>query len=180
MMNESGTPDHEITSARARAHPSRARQFSRSGALFVVLMAAATATACKSMAYKSRVEEFRNSSIAPSRFSSITVLPLDPSGFDPGIAARVRDGLKREGVNVVTARVMAGESEVSMQQLCPKDDPASYQGVLWVSFDRIIFRDCESTAVAYRAIGGYSGVDALAKKFLLYLRSPAPASTTAQ
>ena len=159
-----------------RTHITKSRN-----AFCLVLLAAMTMTACKSLAYKSRIEEFQNASIPPTRFSAITVLPLDPSGFDPGIAARVRDGLKRDGVNVVTARVMAGESEVSMTQLCPKDDPPSYQGVLWVSFDRIIFRDCESSAVAYRAIGGYSGVDALAKKFLIYLRSPArpaPATTT--
>jgi hypothetical protein len=148
------------------------------GVLFVVVLGAMATTACKSMAYKSRVEEFRNASIPSSRFSAITVLPLDPSGFDPGIAARVRDNLKREGVNVMTARVMAGESEVSMSQLCPKDDPPGYQGVLWVSFDRIILRDCDSTAVAYRAIGGYSGVDALAKKLLVYLRTATPATST--
>lgn len=150
--------------------------------LAILLLLAATASSgCKSMAYKSRVEEFRNANIAPTRFTAITVLPLDPTGFDPGIAARVRDNLKREGVNVMTARVMAGESEVSMAQLCPKDDPPGYQGVLWVAFDRIILRDCESTAVAFRAIGGYSGVDALAKKLLIYLRStasPTPTTTT--
>ena len=102
------------------------------------------------------------------------MLPLDPSGFDPGIAARVRDNLKKEGVNIVSARVMVGDSEASMQQLCPKNDPAEYQGVLWVTYDRLILRDCESTAVAFRAIGGYSGVDALAKRLLAYLRSAQP------
>jgi hypothetical protein len=158
---------------------SRARGFSRSRALLLLGLMLAV-TGCKSLAYKSRIEEFHNSSIPPTRFQAITVLPLDPSGFDPGIAARVRENLKKQGVNIQTARVMAGESEVSMAQLCPKNDPASYQGVLWVSFDRIILRDCESTAVAYRAIGGYSGVDALAKKLLVYLRSNAQATTTAQ
>jgi hypothetical protein len=90
----------------------------------------------------------------------------------------VRENLKKQGINVASARVMVPESEVSMQQLCPKNDPASYQGVLWVAFDRVILRDCESTAVAYRAIGGYSGVDALAKKLVIYLRSGVPATTT--
>ena len=141
--------------------------------LLVLLM-----TGCSSLAYKSRITEFQNSEVSPSRFATIAVLPLDPNGFDPGIAARVRDNLKKQGVNIATPRMMASESEVSMQQLCSKDDPASYQGVLWVTFDRIILRDCESTAVAYRAIGGYSGVDALAKKLVIYLRSGAAATTT--
>lgn len=154
-----------------RLHPLHARLLA--GVLLVAL------SGCKTLAYKSRIEEFRNENVSPARFATIAVLPLDASGFDPGIAARVRENLKREGVNVATPRVMAGDSEVSMQQLCPKDDPPVYTGVLWVSFDRIILRDCESTAVAYRAIGGYSGVDALAKKLLLYLRS-APVTSTAQ
>lgn len=133
-----------------------------------------TTMGCSSLAYRSRIEEFRNDSVPPARFSAIAVLPLDPSGFDPGIAARVRDNLKKQGVNVVTARVMVAESEASMPQLCPKDDPADYQGVLWVTFDRLILRDCESTAVAWRAIGGYSGVDALAKRLMVYLRGGPP------
>lgn len=133
---------------------------------------------CSSLAYKSRITEFHNSDVPASRFATIAVLPLDPKGFDPGIAARVRDSLKKQGVNVATPRVMVPESEVSMAQLCPKNDPAAYQGVLWVTFDRVILRDCESTAVAYRAVGGYSGVDALAKKLVIYLRSGAAATTT--
>lgn len=144
--------------------------------LVAVAILAATLAGCNKLAYRSRIDEFRNESVSPARFTAIAVLPLDPSGFDPGIAARVRDNLKKEGVNIVSARVMVGDSEASMQQLCPKNDPAEYQGVLWVTYDRIILRDCESTAVAYRAIGGYSGVDALAKRLLAYLRSAPPTS----
>lgn len=144
--------------------------------LVALAILAATLAGCNKLAYRSRIDEFRNESVSPARFTAIAVLPLDPSGFDPGIAARVRDNLKKEGVNIVSARVMVGDSEASMQQLCPKNDPAEYQGVLWVTYDRIILRDCESTAVAYRAIGGYSGVDALAKRLLAYLRSAPPTS----
>ena len=143
-----------------------------------IFLVAVTFAGCSSLAYKSRITEFQNSDVPAARFNTIAVLPLDPNGFDPGIAARVRDNLKKEGVNIATARVLASESEVSMQQLCPKNDPAPYQGVLWVTFDRVILRDCESTAVAYRAIGGYSGVDALAKKLLVYLRTGAAKATT--
>lgn len=145
-------------------------------ALIALAISTATLAGCSRLAYRSRIDEFRNESVSPARFTAIAVLPLDPSGFDPGIAARVRDNLKKEGVNIVSARVMVGDSEASMQQLCPKNDPAEYQGVLWVTYDRVILRDCESTAVAYRAIGGYSGVDALAKRLLAYLRSALPTS----
>jgi hypothetical protein len=145
-----------------------------------LMLALAFSTGCSSMAYRSRIEEFQNPDVRAARFTSIAVLPVDASGFDPGIAARVRDNLKKQGINVATARVMAAESEVSMAQLCPKNDPPDYQGVLWVTYDRIVLRDCESTAVAYRAIGGYSGVDALAKKLVTYLKTAPPLTTTAQ
>ncbi|HEY0303375.1 MAG TPA: hypothetical protein VGC44_00310 [Longimicrobiales bacterium] len=151
---------------------------SRRGGHIAFCLLVLSLAGCSSLAYKSRITEFHNAEVPPSRFATIAVLPLDPKGFDPGIAARVRESLKKEGVNIATPRVMVPESEVSMAQLCPKNDPASYQGVLWVTFDRVILRDCESTAVAYRAIGGYSGVDALAKKLLVYLRSGAAATTT--
>jgi hypothetical protein len=146
----------------------------------MILALALVPAACSSIAYKSRIDEYRNEAIPPTRFTTIAVLPVDADGFDPGIAARVRDNLKKQGVNIATARVMATDSEVSMGVLCPKDDPAEYQGVLWVSFDRLILRDCESTAVAFRALGGYSGVDALAKRLLIYLRSTSAATTTTQ
>jgi hypothetical protein len=157
----------------------RARERFRARAL-MCLLGALLLGSCSRLAYRSRIEEFQNPDVPATRFTAIAVLPVDPGGFDPGIAARVRDNLKREGVNVVSARVMLPESEVSMPQLCPKDDPPEYQGVLWVAFDRIILRDCESTAVAYRAIGGYSGVDALAKRLVLYLRTSSATTTTGQ
>ncbi len=145
-----------------------------------LLAGAILLSSCNRLAYRSRIEEFQNPDVPASRFQAIAVLPVDPEGFDPGIAARVRDNLKRQGVNVMTARVMLPESEVSIPQLCPKDDPPGYQGVLWVTYDRIILRDCESAAVAYRAIGGYSGVDALAKRLVIYLNTTSAQSTTAQ
>lgn len=135
---------------------------------------AIASSACGGMAYKSKITEFRNDSIPAARFNIITVIPVDPNGFDPGIAARVRDNLKKQGINVVTARMHMPESETSIPHLCPKNDPPAYTGVLWVTYDRLILRDCESTAVAFRAVGGYSGVDALAKKLVLYLKT-APA-----
>jgi hypothetical protein len=162
---------------RIMAHARSSFLGNRFGVIGCVLLAIPLG-GCSSLAYKSRITEFHNAEVPASRFAAIAVLPLDPNGFDPGIAARVREALKREGVTVETPRVMLPDSEVSMPQLCPKDDPAPYQGVLWVTFDRVILRDCESTAVAYRAIGGYSGVDALAKKLVIYLRTGAAATTT--
>ena len=132
------------------------------------------AGACSSLAYKTRVEEFTNSNIQAGRFTTIAVLPIDPNGFDPGIAARVRDSLKKQGINIVSARSSMPESEVSMPHLCPKNDPPEYKGVLWVTFDRIILRDCESAAIAYRATGGYAGVDVLARKLATYLKTAPP------
>ena len=143
-----------------------------------VLSAAMLLGSCSSIAYRSRIDEFINPDVPPSRFTAITVLPVDPEGFDPGIAARVRDNLRSQGINVVTPRMVLEESEVSIPQLCPKDDPPEYKGVLWVAYDRLILRDCETAAVAWRALGGYAGVDAMAKRLVTYLRSTAAQSTS--
>ena len=143
----------------------------------VVLVSALLLGGCSRMAYKSKVDEFRNEQIPAARFTTITVLPYDQEGFDAGIAARVRDNLKKQGINVVTARMHMTESEVSIPQLCPKVDAPEYKGVLWVTFDRIVLRDCETSAVAFRAIGGYAGVDVLARRLVAYLKTGGAGST---
>lgn len=131
--------------------------------------------ACGKLAYKSRIDEFRNASMTADQFSTIAILPVDPNGPDPQIAARVRGQLRREGIAIVNARVLVPEGEVGMKELCSPDAPAEYKGVLFVTWDKLILRDCETSAVAYRAAGSYSGVDLLAKKLLLYLKgTPTP------
>jgi hypothetical protein len=122
-------------------------------------------------AYRTRIEEFRSDSIPGSRFTAIAILPVNERSFDPQIAARVRENLRKQGITIVPARSMMPESEVSMAHLCPKDNPPEYQGVLWVTFEYLLLRDCQSTAVAFRAEGGYAGVDAMAKRLVLYLKS---------
>jgi hypothetical protein len=99
---------------------------------------------------------------------------VNERSFDPQIAARVRENLRKQGIKIVPARSMMPESEASMPLLCPKDNPPEYQGVLWVTFEYILLRDCESAAVAFRAEGGYAGVDAMAKKLVLYLKAGTP------
>lgn len=144
--------------------------------LGLVVLLAMSAGACSSMAYRTKIDEFRNPSIAPERYTTIAILPVNTDGPDATIAARVRDNLRKQGVHIVPARRMVGEGEVSMKELCTPEAPAEYKGVLFVTWDRLILRDCETTAVAYRAMGNYSGVDQLAKKLVLYLRAtPSPA-----
>jgi len=125
------------------------------------------------LAYRSRIEEFRNDSIPGSRFTAIAILPVAEKGFDPQIAARVRENLKKQGIRIVPARLMMPQSDVSIPHLCPKDNPPEYKGVLWVTFEYILLRDCETASVAFSAEGGYAGVDAMAKKLVLYLKSTA-------
>ena len=59
-----------------------------------VFVLAILLSGCGRMAYKSKVDEFRNETISAAKFTTITVLPYSQDGFDPGIAARVRDNLK--------------------------------------------------------------------------------------
>jgi hypothetical protein len=139
----------------------------------LLLLAALFSPAGCGLAYRTRIEEFRSDSIPGSRFTAIAVLPVTEKSFDPQIAARVKENLRKQGIKIVPARLMMPQSDVSIPHLCPKDNPPEYKGVLWVSFDYILLRDCESAAVAFSAEGGYAGVDAMAKRLLLYLKSGA-------
>jgi hypothetical protein len=140
-----------------------------------VLAISMWAGACSSLAYRSRVEEFHNSSLSASRYGVVAVLPVDPKGFDTNIAARVRDHLKKEGWKVVPALKLVGEGEVTTKEVCEPTQHPEYTGVVFVSWDRLILRDCETTAVAYRATGGYAGIDKLTQRFMVYLKA-APAA----
>ena len=137
----------------------------------VVLVVGMCAGACSSMAYRSRVEEFNNSNLSANRYDVVAVLPVDPHGFDTNIAARVRDHLRKEGWKVVPALKLVGESEVTTKEVCEPSQHPEYRGVVFVSWDRLILRDCETTAVAYRAVGGYAGIDKLTQRFLVYLKT---------
>ena len=65
-----------------------------------------------------------------------------------------------------------GSFRVSIASLTIRNGRAPSGGGLNNNGD-LLLRDCETAAVAFSAEGGYAGVDAMAKKLVLYLRSGA-------
>lgn len=119
---------------------------------------------------RSRINELANSDISPRRFQVLAVLPMEMEGFGPQVAARARDQIERSGVATAVARKWMPEGDAGMQDLCPRENPPPYQGVVFVAWDRMVLRDCETGFVAWRASGGYAGVDAMVKRMVHYIR----------
>lgn len=138
----------------------------------VLLALGISSAACSSLAYRSRVEEFHNADLSATRYTTVAVLPVDPNGFDMNIAARVRDHLLKEGLQVIPAIKLVGEGEVTTKEACEPGRNPGYTGIVFVTWDRLIVRDCATTAVAYRAVGGYAGVDKLTQRLVAYLKTP--------
>lgn len=124
------------------------------------------------LAMRSRIEELANSQIAPSRFHVLAVLPMESSGFGPQVAARAKEQIELSGVQTATPRVWMPEGDAGMKDLCPRENPPPYQGVVFVAWDRVVLRDCETGFVAWRATGGYAGVDAMVKRMVQYIKGP--------
>lgn len=125
----------------------------------------------KSMMYKTSMDEFRNPNIPANKYDVIAVLPMQPNSFDAQVAGRARARLKAANIKYVPALKSVEESELAMEQLCPTDRPPEYKGVLFVTWDRIILRDCETKAVAFRVLGNYAGIDKMLMKFESYLKT---------
>lgn len=121
--------------------------------------------------YNTKIDEYRNPNIESTRFTNLTVLPVDPAdNFAMDMAARVRVKLKADSVHLSQPLKLEPEGEVGMQELCPPDRTVEYKGVLFVAWDRLILRDCATKAVAFRTLGNYAGIDAMLQRLVKYLR----------
>lgn len=104
------------------------------------------------------------------------------------IASDDKQNTLRNALEVVTDLESAGlsasqpgglwESEAAvMDGLCPEDaedaedaEYGEFDGVLFVRYDRMTLRDCETHAVAYDIQGGLTGVRSMTERLLKYLR----------
>lgn len=130
-------------------------------------------TACGgSMMYKTNMETFVNPNTPGTRYDVIAVLPMEQTNFDAQVAGRAKEKLRQANIKYVPALKAVAEGEVGMPDVCPKDNPPPYKGVLFVTWDRIILRDCETHAVAFRVIGNYAGIDKMIQKYETFVKVP--------
>lgn len=157
---------------RAQALRARARTC---GLLVITILTVLGASACGRLLHReSDLREFESSEIRPNRFRILAVVPADPSQFGPQIAYRAFRLLRDRGKTVVWIGAAYDEGPAAMARLCPQGKVASFDGVVFVTWDRITLRDCATHEIAYDIQGGYTGVDAMTGRLIRYLQSAPP------
>jgi hypothetical protein len=138
---------------------------------WVALIACAGAAACFS-AY-GRVQELRNDTVSPTRFKSLVVVAGEDEAGDRQIATRVGEQLSENGLTVVRRGGLWDNELSALAEICPLgQSSAGVDGVVFVWWNRIALRDCETHKTAYQVQAGYRGVDVMVRHLLGYLRRP--------
>lgn len=101
----------------------------------------------------------------------ISVVPVDPTGYDQQVAQRVADQFRQRGYSIRLRVPRAREQAAVMSALCPREQSVpSQDGVVFATWNRLVLRDCRTHEVAYEIEGGYSGVDEMVRWMDRYLR----------
>jgi hypothetical protein len=145
------------------------RQAKQIGHWALLLILAGPVAGCSLLA-RPVATEYPNAQIPASKFTSLAVLPADPRSHDPQIAARARQNLRADGIEIVEANASAKETVAAMLELCPKDKPARFAGVVFVTWNHLQLLDCATHEVAYSIDGRYSGIDEMTKRLARYLK----------
>ena len=115
--------------------------------------------------------EFVNPSLSGDAYRTLAIIASDDRQNTLQIAAKVISNLEKAGLSMSQPGGLWESESSVMDGLCAEDaEDADYDGVLFVQYDRITLRDCETHAVAYDIQGGLSGVDRMTELFLKYLR----------
>lgn len=136
----------------------------------LLLFACAGLGACAGGPY-GRVREIRSQSIPGSRFHTVVVIAGEDDQSDLQITARVRERLEQSGMTVVRRSGLWETEEQALAEICPVGGtPTGIDGVLFVWWNRLNLRDCETHRPAYQIRGGYVGVDEMTRRLLRYFQ----------
>lgn len=119
-----------------------------------------------------RVKETQNPTISPDRFKNLVVIAGESDQGDQQIAARVREALTDAGLTIVSRRGTWETEEQSLMDICPLGAGTGLDGVLFVWWNRMTLRDCETHRTAYHVDAAYTGTENMIKRLLGYLRRP--------
>jgi hypothetical protein len=130
--------------------------------------------ACNTTLIKPAKVSERKSQIPGSRIQRIAVIASDDQNSTIRMSATVRQQLNEAGVSAMRrAGRWSGESD-AVAEICQPGQETTVDGVLFVSYNRLTLRDCESKLVAYEIAGGNElGLEDLAKRLIGYLRPSA-------
>lgn len=128
-----------------------------------------------------------------SKYEVLGVVPFNTEEYDPQIAGRVRRKLTGRGYTAEMYLVQSGGNpspKMVMETVCPSSADsdttkasgqrpekvlAGIDGVVFVTWNHLVLRDCETHGVAYEVDGGYSGVEKMLDWMERYFEGkPAP------
>lgn len=117
-------------------------------------------------------KEFVNPNVMGDRIRTIAVLAGSDRQATLQMTARSVTRLREAGLTIVQPGGLWESEAAVMEGLCSAEDQErKYDGVLFITWDRLTLRDCETQAVAYDVRGGHRGVDEMTERLMShYLR----------
>jgi len=124
-----------------------------------------------------RVTEFRSATAPRVNYRTLVVIAADDNKNALIMSAAVRRKLTKDGFNAQRRSGHWTSEEDAMNEVCRADQTDPAQGLLIVSYDTLILRECTSKLAAYKVNGGGKlGLEEMADRLEQYLKVMAPQS----
>jgi hypothetical protein len=123
---------------------------------------------------KGRPTEFRSDTAPRVNYKTIVVIAADDNKNALRMSASVRTQLNKDGFKAVRRAGHWTSEEDAMNEVCRAGQPERVDGLLIVSFDALLLRECTSKLTAYKVNGGGRlGIQEMTFKLENYFRSMA-------
>src|SRR5262245_3813608 len=160
-----------MTGHALRAKRMRFTAKSRFAGLLLVSALIGTLGACNTRLVKPVKMSERRSQLPSKPINTIAVIAADDQQSTIRMSAGVRGQLTEAGVTAVRrAGRWTGETD-AVAEICMPGQEQNVDGVLFVSYNRLTLRACETKLVVYEIEGGNEvGLQDMAKRLIGYLR----------
>lgn len=95
---------------------------------------------------------FRNPDVKPIEYKAIATIGADDSSPTLRMSVMVRERLKEMGITAVRRAGRWSTEEDALIGICKSDEEPKVQGVVIVSYDTLILRECDKRDVVYRIV----------------------------
>ena len=124
---------------------------------------------------------FRNPSVPAIKYDAIAVIGADDTSPTLRMSVMVREKLKEEGVQGVRRAGRWTTEEDALSGLCSSEEEPRIQGVVFVSYDTLILRECAKKEVAFRVqSNGRWTITQLAQELAKYVKTMAEVAEQTQ
>jgi hypothetical protein len=126
------------------------------GARLMPVLALATTLGCSQLLpARGRVTEFKSTTVPNVTYKTIAVIASDDTNNAIRMSASVRSQLTENGINGVRRSGRWDNEDNAVNEICRNAGPEGLvQGVVIVSYDTLVLRECESKLVHYKIVGG--------------------------